>query len=74
MELIKYADGTEAAQDGLHLPGLDEQDAETLCGYTWSYFRYERIEGKAPTCASCISIARELFLNRGYTKKQVLGW
>lgn len=30
MELVKYADGTEAAQDGLHLPGLTEQDAETL--------------------------------------------
>jgi hypothetical protein len=74
VELIKYREGTEAAYDGLHLPGLDEQDTETLCGHTWSGFAYETIDGAAPTCAGCISIAKELFIRRGYTKKQVKGW
>lgn len=74
MKLVKYTGDNEAARDGLHLPGLDEQDAETLCGHAWSGFPHEEINGAAPTCKGCISIARELFINRGHTKKQVMGW
>lgn len=73
MKLIRYKNG-EPANDGLHLPGLDQQDAETLCGHAWSGFKLEEIDGDAPTCKGCIGIAKELFINRGYTKKIVESW
>lgn len=81
MKVIKYlggdgdeACGDEAKNDGLHIPGLNEQDAETLCGYAGTLAHHDEIEAQAPTCKNCISIAKELFLHRGYTKKSVKSW
>lgn len=75
MKLLKYPNGTEESTDGLHLPGLPiEQDSEVLCGKSLSGLSPEEVEGEKPTCKNCISIAKELFLNRGYTKKAIKTW
>ena len=74
MKLLKYAKGTENAKAGLHIPGISYMDTETLCGALWSEEDAEEIDGYEPTCEACKQIMRELFLERGYTKKQVRSW
>jgi hypothetical protein len=73
MKLVEYHNGGPA-EDGLHLPGLDAHDAETLCGHAWSGYKYDTVTGQFPTCKNCVEIAKELFINRGYTKAQVAKW
>ena len=74
MELIKYPEGSEPEKDGLHLPGVSGQDAETLCGvFMDGANSYPTdVDGEKPQCKHCIGIARELF--KKYTKKQVRTW
>ena len=80
MELIKYTGpgirevGTEPMDNGLHLSGIRELDSETLCGWCGTSAPHHIIDGDAPTCKYCISIAKELFLNRNYSKKQIKNW
>lgn len=74
MQLIKYPDGTGPARDGLHLPGVANQDTETLCGVFMDGGGVypEDVDGESPECPNCIKIAQELF--KKYTKKQVMSW
>lgn len=78
MKLISYTGASTYFRENseidseLHLPGLDEHDSETLCGKSWSFEAHEEINGNAPTCHMCISVAQELF--KRYSKKQVNSW
>jgi len=74
MRLIQYPKNTMFGEDGLHLPGTSVQDTETLCGIFKAGPEPEEVDGERPTCPGCINIAKELFLNRGYTKTAVKGW
>ena len=73
MELIRYTNTeSDQARDGLHLPGIDQHDSETLCGNCWSQEPRETIDGDEPTCRHCIAIAQEILAR--YSKKQAKLW
>jgi len=72
MDLIKYKTG-DGAKDGLHLPSVSlVQDCETLCGIFMDDCLPEEVDGLAPECPHCITIAKTILAK--YPKKIVRTW
>lgn len=78
IQLIKYTGPNfdkswDDVNAGLHLKGFSlELGSETLCGVVDSGSPQEVVEGIAPTCKSCISVAKEIF--KRYSAAQVKSW
>ena len=71
MNFIKYEKG-EGSKEGLHIPGIEGQDTETLCGLFMAGSWPIDVEGLKPECPICIRIAKGIFSR--YTKKEVKSW
>lgn len=67
-----YEGGTEAIDDGLHLPAASYHDVVTLCGLDQGGGTSEQIDGVRPTCKNCIDVATQIVSR--YSKAQVLAW